>query len=259
MTGLVDVFSRPLGLTGLKSFWASIAFLVFAGFVLFYARRLKTEQMRKGSDSTASSGWTSERLKRARKQYIASWAFAVALMLSGPLWFPVTEGRHLAWREDLIVVVVGVIIVSAVFGFLILRLPKPGAAMTSDRPESARPKTIPIVLGIAGAGLVAFMGYAYFRAVRQQETRALIRQLNAVPAKLAKAPPGLPRDRLFLHLLESVDASHAPPDIQKALRNYIAAIQDGVTALQAGVHSTQYGWEISQRKKALVAALKRWD
>jgi hypothetical protein len=136
-TSLGATFSRPLGLTGVAHWLAPIGVLVLAGFVFHFSKRLKEERSRDASAGGSLPARTTDRWSRARRRLLAMWALGVAVALSTPLWEPFAGGIRLGLRSDIIVSVVGVLIISAVFGFLIKRLPNQAAFRAPG--ESGRP------------------------------------------------------------------------------------------------------------------------
>lgn len=123
------------------------------------------------------------------------------------------------------------------------------------RPLSpAANKRVPIALAVA---LVCFVFVELFAIIDRDSdaTRKVQREMNHVVADWQKLPPGIERAEELVRRLRRIDASHAPADVQKALQEYVDALDRAVRVLKAGASIQAADREIAEKKAALDQAL----
>src|SRR4051812_11633239 len=106
--------------------------------------------------------------------------------------------------------------------------------------ELSKRKSFQIAYGIFSIAFAAYCIHGFIGLVRQAHTRALEREFAAAVNRLEKSPPGIDRAETFVSTLKKIDPGYAPPEVKKALHDYIAAFQQSLDALRAGRDTSQY-------------------
>jgi hypothetical protein len=115
---------------------------------------------------------------------------------------------------------------------------------------------------VVGVGAIIFCTYCildFIDMTRQKSTQDLKRNLVAVTSGLEETPAGMPRAVEFIRRIKAVDASHAPAEVQQALQNYIAALEDALDAMKAGRDSSPYNKPMAEAKEHLRQALAKLE
>ena len=125
--------------------------------------------------------------------------------------------------------------------------------------ELSKRKSFQIAVGVFSIVFTAYCIHGFIDLVRQTHTRALERQFAAAVNRLQKSPPGIERAETFLITLKKIDPGYAPPEVKKALQDYIAAFQQSLDALKAGRDTAQYDPAIAKARERLIASVKKYD
>jgi hypothetical protein len=120
-------------------------------------------------------------------------------------------------------------------------------------------KFIPVLMAVGSVLYSTYCIHDFIHMARQKFTRELERDLAAVPDGLEKTPVGVPRAEQFLQRLKTVDASHAPAEVQQALRDYIATLEGALDAIKTGRDTSPYNSSMSQSKERLRQCLSKYE
>jgi hypothetical protein len=106
-------------------------------------------------------------------------------------------------------------------------------------------------------GVVSINGFRDL--VRQTHTRALVREFGVAVKRLESSPPGVEGAETFVSALKKIDPGYAPPEVRKALQDYIAAFQQSLDALKAGRDTAQYDPAIAEARERLIQSVRKYD
>jgi hypothetical protein len=123
-------------------------------------------------------------------------------------------------------------------------------------PGPLRKKSTLVLLLILGVVFAWFVVRSYSGAVEQNATRKVAAQFGTALGELQKTPPGIERVATFLVRLKAIDTTRAAPEVQEALRNYIAALEPSLEAARHGQRIAPYDQAIAQAKQRLVEAVR---
>ena len=79
-----------------------------------------------------------------------------------------------------------------------------------------------------------FSVYSFVDLVREKHVRFIDQDLGAALAESQKLPPGFARAEDYLRRLKAIKTAYAPPEMQQALFDYIAAYEKSLIATEAG-------------------------
>ena len=113
-----------------------------------------------------------------------------------------------------------------------------------------------VLLLILCAVFAWFVVRSYRGAVQQNGTRAVAALFGHAIYEIQQAPPGIQRVETFLGRLKAIDSKKSPPEVQQALRNYIAAIEPSLQAARTGHSIAPYDHAIAQAKQRLVDVVR---
>jgi hypothetical protein len=125
--------------------------------------------------------------------------------------------------------------------------------------ELSKRRSFQLTLGVFSIVLAAYCIHGFIGLVRQTHTRALEREFAAAVNQLEKRPPGIQRAENFVSTLKKIDRGYSPPEVKKALQDYIAAFQQSLDALKAGRDTAQYDPAIAEARERLITSVRRYD
>lgn len=125
--------------------------------------------------------------------------------------------------------------------------------------ELFKRKSVQVGFCVFSILLGVYSVYGFIGLVRQTHTRALEREVAAAAGQLEKSPPGVERAESFVRALKKIDPGYAPPEVKKALQDYIAALQQSLDALKAGRDTAQFDPAIAEARERLIAAVRKYD
>ena len=125
--------------------------------------------------------------------------------------------------------------------------------------ELSKRKSYQVAFGIFSIVLAVYTIHGFIGLVRQTHTRALQREFGAAVTRLEKSPPGIDRAETFVSTLKKIDPGYAPPEVKKALHDYIAAFQQSLDALKAGQDTAPYDPAIAEARNRLITSVRKYD
>jgi predicted negative regulator of RcsB-dependent stress response len=123
-------------------------------------------------------------------------------------------------------------------------------------PALFRKRSTVVLLLILFAVIVLFAVKSYTGALQQNRTRAVAAEFGLAMKELQQSPPGIQRVDLFLTRLKAVDTRDAAPEVEQALRGYIAALEPSLQAARTGRDIGPYDKAIVQAKQRLTDAVR---
>jgi hypothetical protein len=120
-------------------------------------------------------------------------------------------------------------------------------------------KPVMILAAIAVGAYLVYCIRDFIRLSYTAPARTLKHHLAAVTNRFEGTPIGVSQNEEFLSRLKAVNASRAPTEVQRALRDYIAAYQDALDAAKSGGDASIYAQPMSESKERLRQALAKYD
>ncbi len=119
------------------------------------------------------------------------------------------------------------------------------------------PKKSTLVLLLVLCAVFAFFVWkSYKGALQQNRTRSVATAFGFAMHELQQTPPGIQRVEAFLGRLKAIDTKSASPEVQKALGDYIAAVEPSLEAVRSGRPSEPYDPGMAQAKQRLIDAVR---
>ncbi len=119
-----------------------------------------------------------------------------------------------------------------------------------------RKKSTLVLLLVLCVVFFVFVWKSYQGAAQQNQTRSVAAAFGFAIHELQQTPPGIQRVETFLGRLKAIDTKNASPEVQKALGNYIAAVEPSLNAARSGRSIAPYDQQIAQAKQRLVDAVQ---
>ena len=112
-------------------------------------------------------------------------------------------------------------------------------------------------LGILGS-LFTLSGTILLFAVMVQksDTQAVSREIGTATERMEKQPVGIKRAELFIQDLKKIDPRYAPVTVKRALKDYIDALEQGLTDFKAGNQTKADDAKIGETSDKLKETLK---
>jgi hypothetical protein len=124
--------------------------------------------------------------------------------------------------------------------------------------ELSKRRSFQIASTVFAIALTVYSIRGFIDLVRETHTRAVGQEFAAAVRKLEKSPPGIERVEVFLSTLKKIDPGYSPPEIKKALQDYITAFQHSLDALKEGRDPAQYDPAIADARNRLVASIRKY-
>jgi hypothetical protein len=118
---LLNVFSKPLGITEAFQWVLIIGVFIPLGFLFYFVRQQKLERQAQPASAENALPLVVDGRQNARRRLILMMVLGVAVGLSSPLWLPLT-GSTLGTRGDFVCGIITAAIACAIFGFRLKRL-----------------------------------------------------------------------------------------------------------------------------------------
>jgi hypothetical protein len=116
------------------------------------------------------------------------------------------------------------------------------------------------VLILAAIASVCFSVYCvldFASMARNNHTRGVLSDMNAVMDRAQKLPPGIPRAEELVRGLKALDPGLAPAEVKEALRDYTAALEGSLDAMKAGHDTTPYDAPMADAKQRLADCFRK--
>jgi hypothetical protein len=91
--------------------------------------------------------------------------------------------------------------------------------------------------------------------IRSRDARDVSEQIVSARHAIEKMPPGLERVEEFMRRLRAVNPGHASPEVQQALRDYIAAMEHSLQAMKNHQDAASFEQVCAQKAQALTDAI----
>ncbi len=105
-----------------------------------------------------------------------------------------------------------------------------------------------------------FSIYGFIDLVREKHVRFIDQDLGAALAESQKLPPGFAQAEDYLRRLKAIKTAYAPPEMQQALFDYIAAYEKALIAMEAGRDvPPDHAKAMIEAKERLVAAEQKYN
>ncbi len=100
--------------------------------------------------------------------------------------------------------------------------------------------------------------YSFIGTVRETHMRYVEQDLSTARTESQRLPPGFPRAEDYLRRLKAIKTHYAPPEMQQALSDFIAAYERGLIATEAGRDAPEHSQAMADAKARIVAVEEKY-